>query len=651
MRHYIKRQVMQLLVDPSLDAFGLQQAVSNYYWSEIVPVLERIFDELSTEGVTLRLDRLELDLGMLTEISLRKGMKKELYDLLRAQLQDALSGKDSYHDLPLLRESAAEQALRQWWYYMEHGRLHWGQGALVAEGYREVLKMLSVDHAAIGRLKEAIGSDSRLLMRVCAQHPDPFLETLTGILVTEKQGGLGALAEAIVEMCGILERMETAVAVGRKRRAQRAAVLRDALRGWRDLHPELLALTPPGRKAAIWRWVLRQAAALPGAFRGGGGVRLLAQWFWEGAASLPGLLTEAGVGLPAAPKEFFDTVPAKGRSSTGEGDQGQVSKRGQVQDGPAGKGEERQAEKSKRGGQKEMRRKNISDKSGPVERGAPRRAGEDEPVRRKAEGHGATGDAQALRSGQPERNTEEDGAGPDGRPEAVKKPEGGRGAVDGIAGDGTGRDVAGPDVVQSREPPGDRGPGEAGLNMPGGMADLPAGVLFHEADVDEEGMYIANAGVILLHPFLATCFSRLQWWGEGRFADEAAREKAVFLLYWLATGSEEAPEYALVLPKILCGFSPETVMPGKITLTEEEYAEAGELLQMVLFRWDKLKGSSVEGLREGFLQRGGKLFRRNERLILLVEGQAVDVLLDYLPWGLSVVKLPWLQEILYVEWR
>ena len=60
---------------------------------------------------------------------------------------------------------------------------------------------------------------------------------------------------------------------------------------------------------------------------------------------------------------------------------------------------------------------------------------------------------------------------------------------------------------------------------------------------------------------------------------------------------------------------------------------------------------AVEALREGFLQRVGKLVNRNDRLVLFMETSAIDVLLDYLPWNLSIIKLPWLKDLLYVEWR
>ena len=37
--------------------------------------------------------------------------------------------------------------------------------------------------------------------------------------------------------------------------------------------------------------------------------------------------------------------------------------------------------------------------------------------------------------------------------------------------------------------------------------------------------------------------------------------------------------------------------------------------------------------------------------LLRVEARTVDILLDQLPWGVSLVKLPWMDRLLRVEWR
>jgi len=162
---------------------------------------------------------------------------------------------------------------------------------------------------------------------------------------------------------------------------------------------------------------------------------------------------------------------------------------------------------------------------------------------------------------------------------------------------------------------------------------------------------VTHAGLILLHPFLGTLFHRVGYWDGSGFKDFEARRNAVLLASWLATGDLHTPEYALAFPKILCGFPLELPLPQDWELPPEVLEEAGVMLENVLVRWEKLGNTSIAGLRESFLQRGGRLSKRDGRLTLQLETSSIDILLDYLPWNLSLVKLPWWKQILYVDWR
>ena len=169
--------------------------------------------------------------------------------------------------------------------------------------------------------------------------------------------------------------------------------------------------------------------------------------------------------------------------------------------------------------------------------------------------------------------------------------------------------------------------------------------------IDSEGVFIVHAGVILLHPFLKSLFSRLGLLHGNQFTSKHHQVESVGLIHWLATDRTAAEEFELVLAKILCAFSleepldlPETYPPGYLQ-------EAHDLLEAAIAQWSILKNTSVEGLREGFLQRGGKLFSKNGNLYLQMEKRSIDVLLDYLPWNLGVIKLPWIRDVIRVEWR
>jgi hypothetical protein len=167
-------------------------------------------------------------------------------------------------------------------------------------------------------------------------------------------------------------------------------------------------------------------------------------------------------------------------------------------------------------------------------------------------------------------------------------------------------------------------------------------------EMSNEGVFVSNAGIVMLHCFLYPLFNYLGFIKGNELTDDASRLKALHLLYYLATGKDEAPEYDLLIPKILCGYAIDMPVPSGIVLEEEEKKEADGLLAEVLAQWKR--PISVAGLREGFIQRGGKFFTRNESLNLIVETNTIDVLLNTLPWGMGVIKLPWMVKPLMVDW-
>lgn len=170
-------------------------------------------------------------------------------------------------------------------------------------------------------------------------------------------------------------------------------------------------------------------------------------------------------------------------------------------------------------------------------------------------------------------------------------------------------------------------------------------------EINEDGIFLLNAGIVLLHPFLTLFFRNLQLLQEDNFKDIFSQQKALYLLHYLATGSTGPEEHELVMPKVLCAFSMEEPVSTLIELSPDELQEADSLLVSAIEQWEILKGTSPGGLREGFLQRNGKLINKNGQLQLQVEASSIDVLLDQLPWNLSIVKLPWMENLLKVEWR
>jgi hypothetical protein len=168
----------------------------------------------------------------------------------------------------------------------------------------------------------------------------------------------------------------------------------------------------------------------------------------------------------------------------------------------------------------------------------------------------------------------------------------------------------------------------------------------HEED-EKEGIYIANAGLIILAPFLSSFFKQI---GISDGKDLSDRSKAVCLLQYLTGYDKDWKEYDMPLNKILCGAKTGDRIDTDIEISESEKNEAASLLQAVIRNWGILGNTSVKGLQESFLQRNGKLTRKDADWLLQVEQKSFDMLLMNLPWTISMVKLPWMKGMVRTEW-
>lgn len=165
------------------------------------------------------------------------------------------------------------------------------------------------------------------------------------------------------------------------------------------------------------------------------------------------------------------------------------------------------------------------------------------------------------------------------------------------------------------------------------------------------GLFISQAGLVILYPFLSPYFQQVGLLDGNSFRNHFAQQTAIYLLHYLGTGEADAPEYELVLPKLLCGWALDQPLVRPLELTDAALAEGEKLLQAVINYWDILKSTSSDGLREGFLRRPGKLTQIAEgNWQLQIEQGSIDLLLPYLPWGFNVVKLPWMETMLMVDW-
>lgn len=164
-----------------------------------------------------------------------------------------------------------------------------------------------------------------------------------------------------------------------------------------------------------------------------------------------------------------------------------------------------------------------------------------------------------------------------------------------------------------------------------------------------EGIMVANAGVVLLHPFLPRLFEGLGLAAGDELPDPS---RAIGLLHHLATGELTTPEHEVTLAKVLCGRPLDEPVPADVRLTVAETGEATTLLRAVIGHWTALRDTAPDVLRLEFLRRPGILSGADfDEWLLRVDTGTADILLDRLPWSTSMIRLPWMPRMLHVEWR
>ena len=184
-------------------------------------------------------------------------------------------------------------------------------------------------------------------------------------------------------------------------------------------------------------------------------------------------------------------------------------------------------------------------------------------------------------------------------------------------------------------------------------ADLPPknAVTMAEDDAITQRIYIANAGIVIVGPYLPRLFSMLELTNKGSFTTLSSAYRAVHLIQYIVTQSTVTPEPMLVLNKILCGLPVSAPIPLEIDLRAQEQAAIEDMLTAIIAHWKAIGRTSIAGLRESFLQREGRLVFTDDAWRLRVESKSFDMLIDRLPWGYTMVKYSWMKRVLHVDWR
>lgn len=170
-----------------------------------------------------------------------------------------------------------------------------------------------------------------------------------------------------------------------------------------------------------------------------------------------------------------------------------------------------------------------------------------------------------------------------------------------------------------------------------------------EEAIPDDGQYVQHAGLILIHPFIKTFFEHCG------ILDPKTRqlldpELGAHLLHYIATGKTNAPEYDMVFEKFLCNIPAHQPISRHVKLSRKQKTQAKNVIESVRHNWNPMKNSSAALLQNEFFRRPGKLVVTDYDYTLTVERKTQDILLDKLAWGIGLVKLPWKEKFMYVNW-
>lgn len=169
-----------------------------------------------------------------------------------------------------------------------------------------------------------------------------------------------------------------------------------------------------------------------------------------------------------------------------------------------------------------------------------------------------------------------------------------------------------------------------------------------EIDLPLESCYIRNTGLIILHPFLKELLKNCDLLDAKNMPKN--KEMAAHILHYAATKKEEDYEHLMLFEKFLCGIPLQQSIQRDVKIKEEHKKHVEEMLGSVVSHWTAIKSTSTGLLRSEFLQREGKLDCSESNPKVIIERKTQDLLLDKIPWNISIIKIPWLEKLVYTQW-
>jgi hypothetical protein len=156
------------------------------------------------------------------------------------------------------------------------------------------------------------------------------------------------------------------------------------------------------------------------------------------------------------------------------------------------------------------------------------------------------------------------------------------------------------------------------------------------------------AGLVLFAPYLRMLFDRGGVLDPEGLIPATRLPRARALLTGLSSSMAPQPD---PLERVLLGLVPgQSIAP--YTADDDMAALTDGLVRAVIAQWGALGKTAPDGLRQAFIRREGDLIPEADGAVRLrVLPGPFDMLLDRLPWSITLIRTPWMLGPLHVRWR
>ncbi|MGC1302132.1 MAG: contractile injection system tape measure protein, partial [Caulobacteraceae bacterium] len=182
--HVVETLEFQFLFEDGREATEQHLAWGDFAAGPALQIVDEVFSERSTGEVTLRLDRLEIDLGRLRAEDFQQAAPDRLRRSLREALREALGAAGAASDdVPSDARSGRQNDFDLVWYVLTHGRPPWRAAYMSGAKYEAAVeRVLAQDGETLAQALLASPRQAMLFTRIARQWPRPRRDALARFL-------------------------------------------------------------------------------------------------------------------------------------------------------------------------------------------------------------------------------------------------------------------------------------------------------------------------------------------------------------------------------------------------------------------------------------------------------------------------------------